>query len=235
MPIQPPRSACPFHSHGGGISLVEIPGIVRCADRAKLRQAIDQLVAAIQRTEDLEEAKGEALTFVAVVTAATLELGADRSMHRVQLEAARSLDKLESQAAIAQEAKAICERVAASLFAPTANPTQLLIDRALEILDRRYSEDLTDSVMAGWIGLSTSHFRHLFREVTGQPFSKFLVALRLEKAKKMLIESSSLSVGDVALACGFAGTSHFTRSFTSRFSANPSTLRGSHLAVQGNR
>ncbi|MEQ1821700.1 MAG: AraC family transcriptional regulator [Fimbriimonadaceae bacterium] len=228
------KNACPFHSHGGGISLSEIPGIVRCADRAKLRQAIEQLVSAIKRTDDVEEAKGEALTFVAVVTAATLELGADRSMHRVQLEAARALDKLDSQADIAEEAKVICERVAASLFVPPANPTQLLIDRALQILDRRYGEDLTDAVVASWIGLSTSHFRHLFREVTGQPFSKYLVALRLEKAKKLLVESD-LPIGAVALTCGFAGTSHFTRSFTSRFSANPTTLRGSHLAVQGNR
>ncbi|MEQ1935711.1 MAG: AraC family transcriptional regulator [Fimbriimonadaceae bacterium] len=232
---RPSKTSCPFHSHGGGISLAEIPGIVRCADRVRLRQAIDQLVAAIKRTEDIEEAKGEALTFVAVVTAATLELGADRSMHRVQLEAARSLDLLETQSAIAEEARVICERVASSLFAPTPNPTQLLIDRALEIIDRRYGEELTDAVVASWVGLSTSHFRHLFREVTGQPFSKYLVALRLEKARRMLVESNHLSVGDVALACGFAGASHFTRSFTSRFSANPTTLRGSHLAVQGNR
>ena len=78
--------------------------------------------------------------------------------------------------------------------------------------------------MAQQLGLSTSHFRYLFKQATGQPFHKYLVSLRLEKARRMLVEQG-LPVSTVAKAVGFSALSHFSRAFAQRFSVSPTSLR----------
>lgn len=94
----------------------------------------------------------------------------------------------------------------------------------MAIVERHYAKDLTDAMVAAQLGLSTSHFRFLFRQATGHPFHKYVVALRLEKAKQMLIEQE-IPVSQIATAVGFTGLSHFSRAFTQRFSASPSHIR----------
>lgn len=221
---------CPFHPQTGGVSLSELGGVVRCGDRHRLNQAIEQLVKSLLRTEDLDEARGEALTFIAMVTAATLEMGAPRHMHMVQLEAARSLDRAESHEEIARLSTQIVMDVVGKLIDPDLSPSQLLIDRALEYLGRNYRRDLNDELVARELGLSTSHFRHLFREATGQPFRKYLMSLRLEKARAMLVEGDT-PIGEIAVEVGFTGLAHFSRAFAQRFAATPSSMRRGGMAV----
>lgn len=215
---------CPFHSTSGGIALSEIGSIVRVGDRVRFLKAVDQLEASLQEASDLDEARGQALTFLAMVTAATLEMGGSREMHRVQLEAARELDRLHDAASIAATGRRYVEAVADTLLKPAASPSSYLVDRALAIVERNFARDLTDAAVAGQLGLSTSHFRFLFRETTGQPFHKYLVALRLEKARQMLL-ADEVPVSAVAKAVGFAGLSHFSRAFTQRFSVSPTSIR----------
>ncbi len=89
-----PPLGCPFRSSSGGIALSELGAIVRLGDRVRFAKALDQLLFAIENGDSLDEARGQALTFLAIVTAGTLEMGGTREMHYVQLEAARELDKL---------------------------------------------------------------------------------------------------------------------------------------------
>jgi AraC-like DNA-binding protein len=215
---------CPFHSHGGGVSLADIAAIVRLGDRVRLSSALGQLANSLSKAEDLDEARGQALTFLSMVTAATLEMGGSRSMHRVLLEAARELEQLENTEEIADCSRRWVEQIAPSIFRETQAPSSKLVDRALELIDRNYARDLTDATVASQLGLSTSHFRFLFKEATGQPFHKYLIALRLEKARAMLVEQR-LPVSTVAQAVGFAGLSHFSRAFTHRFQVSPTAIR----------
>jgi len=217
-------SGCPFHSGSGGIALGEIPSVVRVGDRVKFLRALDQLAQSVVDAEDLDEARGTALTFLAVTTAATLEMGGSRQMHRIQLDAAREFERLDTREEIADAARRYVETVAESMFRGVQSPSSYLVDRALAIVERNYAKDLSDSQIANQLGLSTSHFRYLFREATGQPFHKYLVALRLEKARQMLLEDE-IAVSAVARAVGFTGLSHFSRAFTQRFSVSPTSIR----------
>lgn len=217
-------SGCPFHSKSGGVALGEIASLVRVGDRVKFLRALEQLERSLPQATDLDEARGQALTFLAMVTAATLEMGGSRSMHRIQLEAARELDRLEDPIDIAAATRKYVELAAAPLFKDVQSPSSHLVDRALALVERHFAKNLTDSAVADQLGLSTSHFRHLFREATGQPFHKYLVALRLEKARRLLVEEE-MAVSAVAKAVGFTGLSHFSRAFTQRFSVSPTHIR----------
>lgn len=217
-------AGCPFHSKSGLIPLKEVGAIVRVGDRRRFAKTLDQLQMGILATADLDEARGQALTFLAIVTAAMLEHGGARELHRIQLDTARKLDQLDDLAEIAELAIETCEIVAEPLFSVPDTPSAHLMDKAMAIVDRNYAKDLSDSLLAEQLGLSTSHFRFLFRQATGNPFHKYLVAVRLEKAKQILMEQD-LPVSHVASAVGFAGLSHFSRAFTQRFSVSPSAIR----------
>ena len=217
---------CPFHSQAGRVSLSDISSIVRLGDRVRLTAALDQLCESLLKAEDLDEARGQALTFLSMVTAATLEMGGSRKMHRVLLQAARELDRLATPREIGECSRRWVEHVAPAIFREDQAPSSKLVDRALQLVDRNYARDLTDAVVASQLGLSTSHFRFLFKQVTGQPFHKYLIAMRLEKARTMLVEQE-MAVSAVAQAVGFAGLSHFSRAFTQRFHVSPTAIRKS--------
>jgi AraC-like DNA-binding protein len=221
-----PVPGCPFHSGHGGVPLSELGSVIRLRDRVRFRRAVEQLEEAIRHTPDLDEARGEALTFIAVSAAATLELGAPRSMHRLQLEAARALDRAASTREILAETRKMLDRAVGALFEQGDTPNERLIDRALEIVDRQYARPLTDAKVAEQLGLSPSHFRYLFRQAMGQPFHKYLISTRLERARVLLTEQA-LPVSEVAAAVGFSGLSHFSRTFTQRFGVRPTQVRNS--------
>ena len=219
-----PASGCPFRSTSGGVGLADLPPIIRIGDRVRFNRALEQLLAAVEDGEDLDDARGQALTYLAIVLAGVLELGGTREMHRVQLETARKMDHLTSLAAVAQLARETIEQVAAPLFGPKAGPSARLIDRALTMVERNYAKNLNDTTVAEQLGLSTSHFRFLFKQATGQPFHKYLISVRLEKAKRMLLDENT-PVSQVAAAVGFSGLAHFSRAFSQRFNVSPSNVR----------
>ncbi len=216
-------AGCPFREHGGGVALSELASIVRLGDRVRFAKAMAQLDASIDRAVDLDEARGQALTFLAILTAATLETGGSRRMIKVCLEAARELDRQETAEAVRE---AVHAKVA-EVLGPTLDQrgsASGLIDRALAHVERHYARGVSDEELASTLGLSTSHFRYLFRQMTGQPFHKYLIGLRLEKAKQLLLEDD-LPVSRVASAVGFTGLSHFSRAFTARFKLSPTQFR----------
>lgn len=215
---------CPFKGSSGGVPLAEVGAVVRIADRVKFNRAIRQLEDGIIATTDLDEARSMALTFMAVVSAALLEMGAPREMHHFQLRAARTLDRLESTTSIAETTRHLLEEIVAPVLAKPSATGDALIDRALLWVDRHFGKDIQDVTIADQLGLSTSHFRFLFKQATGQPFHKYLVSLRLEKARQMLL-GQDLPVSEIARSVGFASAAHFSRAFQKRFSVSPSAIR----------
>jgi AraC-like DNA-binding protein len=73
-------------------------------------------------------------------------------------------------------------------------------------------------------GLSRSHFARAFRNTTGIPPHKWLLARRLELAQELL-RKSTLSLEEVALRCGFSDQSHFTRVFSKAMLVSPGEWR----------
>jgi AraC-like DNA-binding protein len=214
----------PSRTRDSGITLQELGAAVRLGDRLKFAKGLDQLEYAVDESEDLDEARGQALTFLAVVASALVETATSQPSTSLLLDTAREIDALKTRS---QVKEAIHERILQAtdaFFTPSDSPSDRMVDRALAIIERHFAKDLTDSMVAAQLGLSTSHFRFLFRQATGHPFHKYVVALRLEKAKQMLIEEE-LPVSQVAAAVGFTGLSHFSRAFTQRFSASPSHIR----------
>jgi transcriptional regulator GlxA family with amidase domain len=83
------------------------------------------------------------------------------------------------------------------------------------------SRMLTLGEMAESVNLSPWRLCHLFKAEMGIPPERYLVRVRLKKAKSLL-EFSFLNVKEVMVASGFSDASHFTRRFAAAYGTVPS-------------
>jgi AraC-like DNA-binding protein len=96
--------------------------------------------------------------------------------------------------------------------------------RAKEILSSSLAENAGLKELAQECGLSVSHFSRAFRYSTGVAPHQWLLEHRVDVAKPLL-RDRQLPLSAVALACGFADQSHFTRTFTRIVGVNPGAWR----------
>jgi AraC family transcriptional regulator len=85
-------------------------------------------------------------------------------------------------------------------------------------------EDLSLSAIAEELGMSQYYFCHLFKRSTGISPHQFLIRQRVEQAK-ILLKQSKHTISDIALACGFASSSHLAKCFRQVTGINPNQFR----------
>lgn len=100
------------------------------------------------------------------------------------------------------------------------------------ILDRRFAEPWTVSVLARQAGLSREGFIRAFRAAYGQTPHQYLLDRRLEEARRML-ESTDRSVTEVCFEVGFSSLGSFSATFHRRVGAPPSRFRRRWTSVPG--
>jgi AraC family transcriptional regulator len=72
--------------------------------------------------------------------------------------------------------------------------------------------------------MSVSQFGRTFKKTTGLTPHRWLVQLRVERARDLLLRSR-LPLAEIALDCGFSEQSHFTRTFTRLVGISPGEWR----------
>ena len=98
------------------------------------------------------------------------------------------------------------------------------VDQAVNCIWERYSDPLSVDDMAQSVMLSHFHFARVFKEQTGVSPGRFLAAVRIYQAKRMLL-ISSMSVAGVSSAVGYGSLGSFTSYFTDSVGISPSRFR----------
>ncbi len=99
----------------------------------------------------------------------------------------------------------------------------VLVHKAVEYINSNYTT-VTEAEMAANINMSYSHFSRLFKRVMGKSFKEYLTATRINAAERML-SKPDLSITEIALACGFATSSHFIDRFKRAKGVTPRQYR----------
>ncbi|MBD3275620.1 MAG: helix-turn-helix domain-containing protein, partial [Candidatus Marinimicrobia bacterium] len=103
------------------------------------------------------------------------------------------------------------------------------INRVINYINQHLHEELTLKQLAGVANFSEYHFHRIFGAMTGEPLNRFIQRLRVEKAANMLLFNPKMSITEIALDCGFSGSSTFARSFRDMFGMTASEWRqGGH-------
>lgn len=96
--------------------------------------------------------------------------------------------------------------------------------RALESMEGALEEPLARARIAQIAGVSERQLDRLFRTQVGTGISAYYLKLRLERARQLVLQSS-LSLTEIAVACGFNSASTFSKSYRAEFGEPPSNER----------
>ncbi|NKW71439.1 GlxA family transcriptional regulator [Rhodobacteraceae bacterium R_SAG10] len=95
---------------------------------------------------------------------------------------------------------------------------------AVAAMETHVADPLTLGHLARISGVSMRQLNRLFTQKLRQPTMKYYRELRLDKAQSLL-RNSPLSLTEIALACGFANSSHFSQVYSAKYRHPPSRIR----------
>ncbi|MBE9128373.1 MULTISPECIES: AraC family transcriptional regulator [unclassified Coleofasciculus] len=84
--------------------------------------------------------------------------------------------------------------------------------QAMDYINAHLAEDICLDEVAGYLGLSRYYFCRLFKQSTGLSPYQYVIQCRVERAKQLL-RKGGLSLGEIAVDCGFSHQSHLHRHF----------------------
>jgi len=97
------------------------------------------------------------------------------------------------------------------------------IERVLQLIQSDFTRSYSIEELARHARLSPSHFRLLFKQITGITSVKYSNRIRMLKARDLLA-SGECNVTEAALAVGFQDIFYFSRLFKKTLGINPSDL-----------
>ena len=98
------------------------------------------------------------------------------------------------------------------------------VEKVIGVMHEQLGQALSLEDMAAIANSSPFHFNRVFRQVVGIPPAQFLYALRLQKAKHLLL-TTTLNVTDVCYEVGYNSLGSFTTRFTDLVGVSPTHLR----------
>ena len=98
------------------------------------------------------------------------------------------------------------------------------ISKAILLMQEYYKTSISINDICNLIYLSPCHFKRVFKEYTGKTPHRYLLEVRLEKAKELLIKKEN-SIEDTARLCGFINSGHFAVAFKRNTKMTPSEYR----------
>jgi AraC family transcriptional regulator len=98
------------------------------------------------------------------------------------------------------------------------------VERVITSARERLCEPISLHDMSRVAYLSAFHFNRVFHQITGLPPAKFISAMRLDEAKRLLLNTDR-SITDISFEVGYNSLSTFTRRFTQRVGLGPREFR----------
>ena len=101
------------------------------------------------------------------------------------------------------------------------------LSQVIQKMEQNIEEPISPSILAKDVGMSTRQLERLFRRYLNRSPKRYYMELRLSKARNLLMQTD-MSVINVALACGFASPSHFSKCYRAHYNTTPYRERGTH-------
>ncbi|WP_010139583.1 GlxA family transcriptional regulator [Oceanicola sp. S124] len=104
------------------------------------------------------------------------------------------------------------------------------LSQVIQMMEVNIEEPISPAILAKDVGMSTRQLERLFRRYLSRSPKRYYMELRLSKARNLLMQTD-MSVINVALSCGFASPSHFSKCYRAQYQTTPYRERG----TQGTR
>lgn len=98
------------------------------------------------------------------------------------------------------------------------------LSRAIAMLEANMEEPLSPCELAEELGISTRQLERLFGKFLNTSPKRYITEMRLHRARNLIVQTEQ-SITEIAMACGFNSTSHFSKVFRSHFGVSPVSHR----------
>ncbi|MCV6594812.1 MAG: GlxA family transcriptional regulator [Silicimonas sp.] len=99
------------------------------------------------------------------------------------------------------------------------------LSSVIQMMENYIEEPKSPSLLAKEVDMYTRQLERLFRRYLNRSPKRYYMELRLQKARNLLMQTD-MSVINVALACGFASPSHFSKCYRAQYNTTPYRERG---------
>lgn len=99
-----------------------------------------------------------------------------------------------------------------------------LIFKAITYMEEHFADPLSMQQLAAMCNVNYYYFSRLFKHYTHSDFRNYLLTLRLNEAKRRLLQTDA-SITTIAMECGFTATSHFIQKFHNSTGITPLEFR----------
>ena len=96
--------------------------------------------------------------------------------------------------------------------------------RLCDYINKNYKRNITIDELSRVVSLNKNYMIRIFKERMGKTPIEYLIETRLFYSSNLLT-SSKLSVGDIALECGFNSSAYFTKVFKEHYNITPLEFR----------
>lgn len=108
--------------------------------------------------------------------------------------------------------------------------TQPKLLEIVALMEANLEEPICLDELAGYVFMSRRQLERLFQKHLLCSPSRYYIKLRLVRARRLL-KQSAMSIVEVASACGFVSTSHFSKCYREFFGIPPRSERASECAL----
>lgn len=102
-----------------------------------------------------------------------------------------------------------------------------MVEKIVDYFEENYAQKISLDQIAGNMYLSPFYISKIFKAETGETPIHWLIEIRMEKAKALLLEEPSLSIQEVSARVGYEDAYHFSKLFKKKFGVAPSGMRRS--------
>ncbi|GAE28853.1 AraC family transcriptional regulator [Alkalihalobacillus hemicellulosilyticus] len=106
-------------------------------------------------------------------------------------------------------------------------PSEVLISRVMKYIYDQLEKDLPLQQLAKEFHISEQHLCRQFRRWTGCTVVQYINAVRVNEAKRLLIETDEY-INTISKKVGYSNHAHFCRVFKQHLGISPSTYRDKH-------
>ncbi|UXH46417.1 response regulator [Rossellomorea vietnamensis] len=107
-----------------------------------------------------------------------------------------------------------------------------IVENVRRYMDRHYTNEISLTSLADQFHINSAYLSEMFKELIGQNFSDYLVNLRMEKARSLLMDEQ-LKVIEIAHLVGYSNSGYFSTVFKKRFGQKPLDYRKSMTEDKG--
>lgn len=99
-----------------------------------------------------------------------------------------------------------------------------IVTSAKEYILSHYQENISLADVAEYCGITASYLSDLFHKKLKEPYSKYLLRIRMEHAARLLRQQTGIKIYEVAEQTGFTSVKHFNSVFKKYYGTTPTSF-----------